>query len=139
MTDRKSTRLNSRHEWISRIASFFLMIRRPPRSTLFPSTPPFRSYSALDSAALPTTAPHELTLTATCDPGYDRSEEHTAELQARVDISYCVFFFNDTAPPEIYPLSLHAPLPILQRAGFCGAADNGTPRTHPDGHLRPGL
>src|SRR2546427_5768448 len=22
------------------------------------------------------------------------------------------FFFNDTAPPEIYPLPLHAPLPI---------------------------
>src|SRR5256885_16604375 len=24
------------------------------------------------------------------------------------------FFFNDTAPPEIYPLPLHAPFPILR-------------------------
>src|ERR1035441_10326084 len=27
------------------------------------------------------------------------------------------FFFNDTAPPEIYPLSLHDALPILARLG----------------------
>src|SRR6202047_2705154 len=26
--------------------------------------------------------------------------------------SFCFFFFNDTAPPEIYPLSLHDALPI---------------------------
>src|ERR1035438_6398893 len=28
----------------------------------------------------------------------------------------CFFFFNDTAPTEIYPLSLHAALPISARA-----------------------
>src|SRR6201993_5655460 len=27
-----------------------------------------------------------------------------------------VFFFNDTATPEIYPLSLHDALPILRKA-----------------------
>src|SRR2546421_537461 len=27
-------------------------------------------------------------------------------------ISFFFFFFNDTAPPEIYPLPLHDPLPI---------------------------
>src|SRR2546425_7648090 len=32
------------------------------------------------------------------------------------------FFFNDTAPTEIYPLSLHDALPILQTAGPFGAA-----------------
>src|SRR2546429_2327357 len=31
--------------------------------------------------------------------------------------SFFFFFFNDTAPPEFYPLSLHAPLPIGPRAG----------------------
>ena len=47
-----------------------------------------------------------------------RSEEHTSELQSRVDISYAVFclkkknFFNDTATTEIYTLSLHDALPI---------------------------
>src|SRR5205807_9555955 len=28
---------------------------------------------------------------------------------------FLTFFFNDTAPPEIYTLSLHDALPILQR------------------------
>ena len=46
-----------------------------------------------------------------------RSEEHTSELQSRVDIAYAVFclkknFFNDTATTEIYTLSLHDALPI---------------------------
>src|SRR3989338_6651116 len=40
--DRKSTRLNSTHTSIS-FSFFFLMIRRPPRSTLFPYTTLFRS------------------------------------------------------------------------------------------------
>src|ERR1051326_6708797 len=41
--DRKSTRLNSSHIPLSRMPSFFLRIRRPPRSTLFPYTTLFRS------------------------------------------------------------------------------------------------
>src|SRR3712207_9486913 len=30
-------------------------------------------------------------------------------------VSYCVFFFNDTATTEIYTLSLHDALPIFPR------------------------
>src|SRR3989338_6775925 len=41
--DRKSTRLNSSHSSISYPLYFFLMIRRPPRSPLFPYTTLFRS------------------------------------------------------------------------------------------------
>src|SRR6266576_3343491 len=59
---------------------FFLMIRRPPRSTLFPYTTLFRSAPAQNAAAVPG-AP---------DParGYRRrrSEEHTSELQSRRDL-----------------------------------------------------
>src|SRR5688572_11461175 len=40
-TDRKSTRLNSSHSQIS--YAVFCLIRRPPRSTLFPYTTLFRS------------------------------------------------------------------------------------------------
>src|SRR5256886_16561866 len=29
-----------------------------------------------------------------------------------------LFFFNDTATPEIYPLSLHAPLPICRMSAI---------------------
>src|ERR1017187_9850233 len=41
--DRKRTRLNSSHRCLSYAGFFFLMIRRPPRSTLFPYTTLFRS------------------------------------------------------------------------------------------------
>src|ERR1044071_10276244 len=62
---------------------FFLMIRRPPRSTLFPYTTLFRSgcRRAPRSGAGPRRP---------C-PATRRSEEHTSELQSRVDISYAVF------------------------------------------------
>src|SRR2546430_797451 len=40
---RESTRLDSRHSQKSDAGLFFLMIRRPPRSTLFPYTTLFRS------------------------------------------------------------------------------------------------
>ena len=50
ITDRKSTRLNSSHTVISYavfcLKKIFLMIRRPPRSTLFPYTTLFRSTRA---------------------------------------------------------------------------------------------
>src|SRR5438067_4907826 len=57
------------------------MIRRPPRSTLFPYTTLFRSVRfdgrrGLALAARPRTAPRRL----------ERSEEHTSELQSRFDL-----------------------------------------------------
>src|SRR2546428_5516546 len=75
---------------------FFLMIRRPPRSTLFPYTTLFRSNG--DS-----TAPHRLCHDAEISvqeadhgelsraevpdvPEVPRSEEHTSELQSRSDL-----------------------------------------------------
>src|SRR2546428_7105095 len=67
---------------------FFLMIRRPPRSTLFPYTTLFRSLLAgLGGEDVVTPRPQ---------PGpegpedgdlvVDRSEEHTSELQSRSDL-----------------------------------------------------
>src|SRR5438874_11172790 len=56
---------------------FFLMIRRPPRSTLFPYTTLFRSHAhggGPDPAA------------RTVGPDGQRSEEHTSELQSRRDL-----------------------------------------------------
>src|ERR1051325_11890451 len=63
---------------------FFLMIRRPPRSTLFPYTTLFRSYS-LNATVVPSGYFGFLTLWG------DRSEEHTSELQSPYVISYAVF------------------------------------------------
>src|ERR1044071_10149796 len=63
---------------------FFLMIRRPPRSTLFPYTTLFRSVCRVRARL-------QRYGTVYRDLRCDRSEEHTSELQSRVDISYAVF------------------------------------------------
>src|SRR6266699_6185839 len=54
---------------------FFLMIRRPPRSTLFPYTTLFRSGAPA--------RPGENSSTHATWPTPARSEEHTSELQSR--------------------------------------------------------
>src|ERR1039457_7263220 len=41
-----------------------------------------------------------------------RSEEHTSELQSPCHLVCHFFFLNNTAPTEIYTLSLHDALPI---------------------------
>src|ERR1043166_6343767 len=98
--------------------SFFLMIRRPPRSTLFPYTTLFRSVPGHRGrhTRLPRRLADRFGLTET--PSKNRSEEHTSELQSRFGISYAVFFFNDTATTEIYTLSLHDALPICSRSSW---------------------
>src|SRR6476620_56763 len=55
---------------------FFLMIRRPPRSTLFPYTTLFRSATAPTCSSRPACPP-------TARRSASRSEEHTSELQSR--------------------------------------------------------
>src|ERR1044071_10017419 len=78
------------HEWLIRVrcyyvrSDFFLMIRRPPRSTLFPYTTLFRSGGG---------GGRRLARGGRRGGrgGGGRSEEHTSELQSRVDISYAVF------------------------------------------------
>src|SRR3989442_6298932 len=62
---------------IPAVIFFFLMIRRPPRSTLFPYTTLFRSLNrehVLEHALQPDGKGAERA---------DRSEEHTSELQSR--------------------------------------------------------
>src|SRR6266511_5953999 len=63
---------------------FFLMIRRPPRSTLFPYTTLFRSIVQRQPVEAPRPCPRR--------PRYagrarnDRSEEHTSELPSRENL-----------------------------------------------------
>src|SRR3989441_13093752 len=61
---------------------FFLMIRRPPRSTLFPYTTLFRSGESLRQIAQLIRADVGLEIAFTDADGWDRSEEHTSELQS---------------------------------------------------------
>src|SRR3546814_9682263 len=73
---------------------FFLMIRRPPRSTrtdtLFPYTTLFRSYRWSETSALFASTPEASALGMGPMP-QARSEEHTSELQSLMRISYAVF------------------------------------------------
>src|SRR3712207_7144897 len=76
------------------LSFFFLMIRRPPRSTLFPYTTLFRSSTATLAVITTVTidvavdfAPIEVVKTGgtapAAEPVAPRSEEHTSELQSR--------------------------------------------------------
>src|SRR6266581_1988735 len=117
------------------------MIRRPPRSTLFPYTTLFRSCRAKCSRHRPTPSPRG-TWRERWQP---RSEEHTSELQSPVHLVCRLllakkarrfsstggsttrtsgargkryarisrrFFFKESPTTEIYTLSLHDALPI---------------------------
>src|SRR3546814_7717673 len=80
---------------------FFLMIRRPPRSTrtdtLFPYTTLFRSAASpragtnigVRIAAIDRIGPDRAG--GSGRPAFERSEEHTSELQSLMRISYAVF------------------------------------------------
>src|SRR3712207_7209147 len=73
---------------------FFLMIRRPPRSTLFPYTTLFRSVEAAAGAGVPREPLGRQLASVLAEPVSQggvaqeflqavRSEEHTSELQSR--------------------------------------------------------
>src|SRR5438552_11695917 len=61
---------------------FFLMIRRPPRSTLFPYTTLFRSITMLIALAAAACSKQTQTSTPAASNKTTRSEEHTSELQS---------------------------------------------------------
>src|SRR3712207_8679546 len=79
--------------------SFFLMIRRPPRSTLFPYTTLFRStstpsygsssgrsspaYGRQVTSSTPSSTSPSPSQAAVVSASCSRSEEHTSELQSR--------------------------------------------------------
>src|SRR2546429_6409966 len=86
------------------------MIRRPPRSTLFPYTTLFRSWTdflagAQDVAALtaqmrgPSFQGEVLLLTRAGDP---RSEEHTSELQSRLHLVCRLLLEKKKITPHIH-------------------------------------
>src|SRR5260221_3912226 len=87
---------------------FFLMIRRPPRSTLFPYTTLFRSqhvalelrfgpYRPTVDEEFPAARPYE-----------ERSEEHTSELQSHSDLVCRLLLEKTNSPRLIAPLTVSA-------------------------------
>src|SRR3990167_7056882 len=88
------------------------MIRRPPRSTLFPYATLFRSCRlfAREGRGLRLTEPGRLLLQPWQQ---DRKSTRLNSSHSQISLCCLIFFFNDTAPPEIYSLSLRDALPIL--------------------------
>src|SRR4028118_1514105 len=127
---------------------FFLMIRRPPRSTLFPYTTLFRSSQHPGRSSAPwwgiwhgaprqpgkwgdrksgsAGMPRPISYAVFClkknrEPAQRRHAESgpthasgrpPARRPDPGPLGTFLFFFNDTATPEIYPLPLHDALPI---------------------------
>src|ERR1051326_7192806 len=87
------------------------MIRRPPRSPLFPYTTLFRPARrrrrgrAAERAGRKDPRPHEE------EKSEEGSEEHTSELRSNSLFRFPSSFLNDPATTEISPLPLHDPLP----------------------------
>src|SRR5215213_11591862 len=65
---------------------FFLMIRRPPRSTLFPYTTLFRSTPGDRSSPRLTGCRPSARTRERARRGHRRSEEHTSELQSLTNL-----------------------------------------------------
>src|SRR2546421_4988204 len=99
---------------------FFLMIRRPPRSTLFPYTTLFRSCPAADHEAGRTrSVRHGAPPSAHVGVSARRSEEHTSELQSRSDL-VCRLLLEKkkhTATPKHTTTFMCSPFPsrLMQR------------------------
>ena len=78
------------------VSVFFLMIRRPPRSTLFPYTTLFRSgliaWTRAEARSLTAADVRHTHAPPSLESGdLQKTEEHTSELQSQSTISYAVF------------------------------------------------
>src|SRR5256885_13144397 len=89
------------------LSFFFLMIRRPPRSTLFPYTTLFRSPPDCTSARVTVRAS-----SSSKDKSFEtslgeaRSEEHTSELQSPCNL-VCRLLLEKKKKPFHQPYQLH--------------------------------
>src|SRR2546430_12999661 len=100
------------------------MIRRPPRSTLFPYTTLFRSPRRLRDRA------RRRLISAPADRGCPRSEEHTSELQSQSNLVCRLLLEKKNTTPDKYyrndtdrvrPSDVRAPRstrPYIDRNGY---------------------
>src|SRR2546428_6324005 len=89
------------------------MIRRPPRSTLFPYTTLFRSADSLIAIAVHDLAAQRHGLPGDGEPR--RSEEHTSELQSRSDL-VCRLLLEKKKILDLERTVEQAPLKMLEAA-----------------------
>src|SRR2546430_8911314 len=95
------------------------MIRRPPRSTLFPYTTLFRSRRSLGPRILRDeirAAADEHAVVFQVEPGgrVDRSEEHTSELQSQSNLVCRLLLEKKKLPREAATAHVHGVAPQLR-------------------------
>src|SRR2546422_7412668 len=95
---------------------FFLMIRRPPRSTLFPYTTLFRSSIVVMRCKSTTTTMNGIAWVASTA----RSEEHTSELQSRLHLVCRLLLEKKKHPTEFSVAYRHEPNVFFLRPVWCG-------------------
>src|SRR5256885_12439959 len=81
-----------------RLFSFFLMIRRPPRSTLFPYTTLFRSLRRVEPGQ------HVRLVLPRIEPAREQDRKSTRLNSSHLVISYAVFCLKKKKPPILYCL-----------------------------------
>src|SRR5260370_35244545 len=93
---------------------FFLMKRGPPKSTLFPYTPPFRSTASSATSAPPWRSPPRRSTMSAFPPSSarPRSEEHTSELQSHLNL-VCRLLLEKKKLPPPSPVLPHPPISTL--------------------------
>src|SRR6202167_3888727 len=109
-----------------RSSFFFLMIRRPPRSTLFPYTTLFRSQAAQRRRRVPLVGLSR----SRGQSVWPRSEEHTSELQSPGDLvcrlllekktivtPFSVTTVSPACDPATLPTSALAPMSTITEPG----------------------
>src|SRR2546422_5275869 len=89
------------------------MIRRPPRSTLFPYTTLFRSFSWNPATRRPWP---RRSPASSRTPSSGRSEEHTSELQSRLHLVCRLLLEKKNPPPIIFAPGTHAQIGTLADA-----------------------
>src|SRR2546430_4017953 len=94
---------------------FFLMIRRPPRSTLFPYTTLFRSAPAAYPGVGGTFVAFQ-----GAGPRRTRSEEHTSELQSQSNL-VCRLLLEKKKKQQMRHHAIHTVTPVL-RLRVCGVS-----------------
>src|ERR1043165_144581 len=98
------------------------MIRRPPRSTLFPYTTLFRSPQTRVSCPRQPSARWQSGVSCTARTDREIGRVHVCTPVTWPYLVCLLLFVNDTATTEIYTLSLHDALPISPNESFLPAA-----------------
>src|SRR3989442_6397507 len=94
------------------------MIRRPPRSTLFPYTTLFRSRSAWTRPGLRSGWRHP-SAPLSCPSSRSRSEEHTSELQSRPHLVCRLLLEKKKLTPLFQVINFDIHLLLIQCRDSC--------------------